>query len=61
SIESLINGTLKGGVTRDNSGDYFIDFGVTELFEQLSTNDQGGLLNIAGPQFLMSRLRDLNY
>ncbi|XP_058722248.1 probable E3 ubiquitin-protein ligase RHC1A isoform X2 [Vicia villosa] len=41
-IEALLNGTPGVGVTRDNSGDYFIGPGVTELFEQLSANDQRG-------------------
>ncbi|KAJ1384700.1 Zinc finger, RING-type [Sesbania bispinosa] len=41
-IEALFNGTPGIGVTRGNTGDYFIGPGLEELFEQLSANNRQG-------------------
>lgn len=41
-IEALFNGTPGIGMTRGNTGDYFIGPGLEELFEQLSANNRQG-------------------
>ncbi|KAJ7972052.1 E3 ubiquitin-protein ligase RING1-like [Quillaja saponaria] len=41
-IEALFNGTPGIGLTRGNTGDYFIGPGLEELFEHLSANDRRG-------------------
>ncbi|KAI4348562.1 hypothetical protein L6164_009272 [Bauhinia variegata] len=41
-FEALFNETPGIGLTRGNTGDYFIGPGLEELFEQLSANDRRG-------------------
>lgn len=41
-IEALFNGAPGIGMTRGNTGDYFIGPGLEEMFEQLSINNQQG-------------------
>ncbi|KAL1330495.1 hypothetical protein HN51_047734 [Arachis hypogaea] len=41
-FEALFNGTPGIGLTRGNTGDYFIGPGLEELFEQLSANTRQG-------------------
>ncbi|KAJ7976528.1 E3 ubiquitin-protein ligase RING1-like [Quillaja saponaria] len=41
-FEAVFNGTPGIGLTRGNTGDYFIGPGLEELFEQLSANDRQG-------------------
>ncbi|XP_061360454.1 probable E3 ubiquitin-protein ligase RHC1A [Gastrolobium bilobum] len=41
-FEALFNGTPGIGMTRGNTGDYFIGPGLEELFEQLSANNRQG-------------------